>query len=407
MEQLTSKLFQLLNLPLILIIRGDPKIFTLKKDQMIFFEANSKYSQLITQCFKDNIYQKPEQLTFITTDANTFLERIQNKLDTNIDSFKYGSLNIASRKNIQIVQFFVQDQFKDQIKQAFAEELKQKKPIRMYELEQLSFKVINADQMIKQIQHALNIEQNDFMHRNPSIIQKKDTQLLQFWCKITYNQQIKQYFKQYLTQTKQLGSETTTFITHQNINLVAQMEQKLNQYQSTFLLCTPIINNIGDKKLISLQFKAKYTALLSNIFKQYLHIPKFQLSTSQLENNMENKVVQIPKKSDQPLKQYCLKQYYLKQIVVTVKNAEQLLTNIESYLGMKRVEFMQGNPSIVKNKVGKEVLSFWAKQRQNEIQMFVSEITAKQKNKSMNKLGKKKQKAYQQLDKEIDKFVEQ
>ncbi|CAL6022389.1 Hypothetical_protein [Hexamita inflata] len=404
MEQLTSKLFQLLNLPLNLIIRGDPKIFTLKKDQMIFFEANSKYSQLITQCFKDNIYQKPEQLTFITTDANTFLERIQNKLDTNIDSFKYGSLNIASRKNVQIVQFFVQDQFKDQIKQAFAEELKQKKPIRIYELEQLSFKVINADQMIKQIQHALNIKQNDFMHGNPSIIQKKNTQLLQFWCKIAYNQQIKQYFKQYLTQTQQLGSKTTTFITNQNIDLVAQMEQKLNQHQSTFLLCTPIIYNIGDKKQISLQFKAKYTDLLSNIFKQYLHMPKFQLSTSKSENNIENKVVQISKKSDQPLKQYCLKKYYLKQIVVTVKNAEQLLINIESYLGMKRVEFMQGNPSIVKNKVGKEVLSFWAKQRQNEIQMFVSEITTKQKNKSMNKLGKK---AYQQLDKEIDKFVEQ
>ncbi|CAL6098288.1 Hypothetical_protein [Hexamita inflata] len=133
-------------------------------------------------------------------------------------------------------------------------------------------------------------------------------------------------------------------------------------------------------------------------------MPKFQLSTSKSENNIENKVVQISKKSDQPLKQYCLKKYYLKQIVVTVKNAEQLLINIESYLGMKRVEFVQGNPSIVKNKVGKEVLSFWAKQRQNEIQMFVSEITAKQKNKSMNKLGKK---AYQQLDKEIDKFVEQ
>ncbi|CAL6057967.1 Hypothetical_protein [Hexamita inflata] len=400
MEQLTSKLFQLLNLPLNLIIRGDPKIFTLKKDQMIFFEANSKYSQLITQCFKDNIYQKPEQLTFITTDANTFLERIQNKLDTNIDSIKYGSLNIASRKNMQIVQFFVQDQFKDQIKQAFSEELKQKKPIRMYELEQLSFKVINADKMIKQIQHVLNIKQNDFVHGNPSIIQQKQTQLLQFWCKVAYNQQIKQYFKQYLIQTKQLGSKTTTFITHQNINLVAQMEQKLNKHQSTFLLCTPIINNIGDKKQISLQFKAKYSDLLSKIFKQYLHMPKFQLSTSQSENKMQNKIVQIPKKSDQPLKQYCLK-----QIVVTVKNAEQLLINIESYLGMKRVEFMQGNPSIVKNKAGKEVLSFWAKQRQNEIQMFVSEITDKQKNKSMNKLGKKIKKA--QLEKEIDQFVDQ
>ncbi|CAL6057989.1 Hypothetical_protein [Hexamita inflata] len=340
------------------------------------FVANQNYIKLLIP-LQESLSFKFENVVGITDNCEETMCKLEVYLNITRNKFCQkesitkleGNINKLTLKilsqYVTKVQLFLNDLSKLHLngEQNILEMISKLKP---YQYENVKFRVYDCDETLISIESILQVPREKFIHGKSSIVSKKPGLTLQFFVEPEYANQVKP-----LQKSLSLKIEQIVVKADNGLETMKKLETHLNLKQDQFCGKVTIVKLKGNQEQLSINIDSKYKIATEQYFK----------NISQQKQQERKQIVKmvLNKHPDQP------------SVNFHVMNCEETLKSIEQVLGVPRLSFMCGKPSISSKKPYGFALSFYVNQKYlSQIQPLQKLLSIKKEQQSEQIVTKKK-----------------